>query len=108
MNKLMELVDLHADAVCNVLEGAEDATSGKSWLTIRDVFYAEIQAIADSMEWDNRLLWGVMHNLKATNKVKTRWAVVVNTFGCGSTKATELCRRFNLDPDEELPDIEDL
>jgi len=49
MNKLMELVDLHADAVCNVLEGAEDATSGKSWLTIRDVFYAEIQAIADSI-----------------------------------------------------------
>ena len=50
MNKLMELVDLHADAVCNVLEGAEDATSGKSWVTIRDEYYAAIQAIADSIE----------------------------------------------------------
>jgi len=44
------LVDLHADAVCNVLEGAEDATSGKSWLTIRDEYYVGIQAIADSIE----------------------------------------------------------
>ena len=50
MNKLMELVDLHADAVCNALEGRKNSTSGKSWLTIRDECYAEIQVIADENE----------------------------------------------------------
>ena len=29
-----------------------------------------------------------------------RWAVVVDTFGLGSTYAHDLCREYGLDPDE--------
>lgn len=29
-----------------------------------------------------------------------RWVAVANTFSLGSTYARELCRRFDLDPDE--------
>jgi len=32
----------------------------------------------------------------------TRWRNVMKTFGLGSTYAAQLCRRFGLDPDEEL------
>ena len=46
----MALVDLHAIAIANDLAGEEKTTSGKSWATIRDELYAEIQAIADSIE----------------------------------------------------------
>jgi hypothetical protein len=36
-----------------------------------------------------------------------RWCAVKATFALGSTRATELCRRFGLDPDEEFPHPED-
>lgn len=29
-----------------------------------------------------------------------RWTAVMEVFVCGSTTAKELCRRFNLNPDE--------
>lgn len=31
-----------------------------------------------------------------------RWVAVMDTFGLGSTSATELCRRFGLDPHERV------
>jgi hypothetical protein len=31
-----------------------------------------------------------------------RWVAVVDTFALGSTYATQLCRRFGLDPDEQV------
>lgn len=31
-----------------------------------------------------------------------RWRAVMAVFGIGSTRAQELCRRFGLDPDEEV------
>lgn len=31
-----------------------------------------------------------------------RWSAIGETFGLGSTYATELCRRFGLDPHEQL------
>ena len=34
-----------------------------------------------------------------------RWVAVRDVFGLGSTKATELCRRFGLDPDAKVPGI---
>lgn len=33
---------------------------------------------------------------------KLRWVAVMDAFGLGSTYAIRLCRRFGLDPDEEL------
>lgn len=30
---------------------------------------------------------------------RPQWAHVASTFGCGSTRARELCERFELDPD---------
>jgi len=33
-------------------------------------------------------------------KRSPRWVAVMRTFGLGSTYAAELCRRFDLDPDE--------
>ena len=47
--EMMALVDLHAIAIANDLAGEGETTSGKSWATIRDELYAEIQAIADSI-----------------------------------------------------------
>lgn len=34
------------------------------------------------------------------HRFKPRWLQVANLFGCGSTVAMALCRRFGLDPDE--------
>ena len=31
-----------------------------------------------------------------------RWVAVMDTFALGSTYAMQLCRRFNLDPDEQV------
>ena len=31
-----------------------------------------------------------------------RWSVVGDAFGLGSTYATELCRKFGLDPNDQL------
>lgn len=32
-----------------------------------------------------------------------RWVAVMDTFGLGSTYATQLCRKYGLDPDEQSP-----
>lgn len=32
-----------------------------------------------------------------------RWVYVRDTFAVGSTVAKDLCRRFGLDPDEDIP-----
>lgn len=32
-----------------------------------------------------------------------RWAVISELFGLGSTYSMELCRRFGVDPDEQMP-----
>lgn len=36
------------------------------------------------------------------NHKQPRWVCVMDAFGTGSTVATELCRRFGLNPHEEL------
>lgn len=36
-----------------------------------------------------------------------RWHAVKRVFGCGKTKAWELCERFNLDPADELHNTAD-
>lgn len=37
---------------------------------------------------------------------RMRWALVKETFAVGSTTAAELCRQFNLDPDELIKPID--
>lgn len=32
-----------------------------------------------------------------------RWVAIMDTFGLGSTSATQLCREFNLNPHEIVP-----
>lgn len=36
----------------------------------------------------------------AKRKGQPRWLAVMHAFQCGSTVAQNLCRRFDLDPDE--------
>lgn len=49
-----------------------------------------------------RLLWGAVANAgRLSSERKPRWAHVADALGVGSTKAHELCRRFDVDPDEE-------
>lgn len=31
-----------------------------------------------------------------------RWVAVMEVFACGSTEAVELCRRFDINPDEAV------
>lgn len=37
-----------------------------------------------------------------------RWVAVMDTFGCGSGYAHELCRRFGLDPDTNISGAREL
>jgi len=40
--------------------------------------------------------------LAGTEAPTPRWAIVKHLFCCGSTKAANICRAYNLDPDEEI------
>jgi hypothetical protein len=44
----------------------------------------------------------VRNSLPQVNRGVYRWACVARTFGCGSTVAQTLCRRFNLNADDVL------
>lgn len=56
---------------------------------------------AMSLEGDEKLLWGVVHNAGHLTDHKTpRWAAVSKATGCGRTVAQELCLRFDADPEE--------
>jgi len=51
---------------------------------------------------DNReLVARALRNAKPSKRGSVvRWAAVADTFALGSTYATELCKRHDLDPDE--------
>ena len=51
---------------------------------------------------DAALVSQALRNLQSPGGPRPRWAVVTEAFGVGSTAARALCRRFDLDPDEEL------
>ena len=53
---------------------------------------------------DCDLVERAVRNAKNNNPCPTmpRWHCVMRVFGCGSTVAVGLCRRYGLDPDEEL------
>lgn len=55
-------------------------------------------------EFDERDLLGrAMRNMRAPTRIpQVRWALVMKTFGVGSTVAQALCREFGLDPDDEV------
>ncbi len=53
------------------------------------------------MPSDDELVRRTVSNLKSKGRSKKqRWVLVMETFGLGSTYATFLCRRCNVDPDE--------
>lgn len=43
-----------------------------------------------------------VRNARPIRGTAWRWAVVMNTFGCGSTVASRLCSHFKLDPEERV------
>ena len=55
---------------------------------------------------DETLLRRAVFNARARDSRKgkkhPRWTAVMDSFALGSTYARELCRRFDLDPDEEV------
>lgn len=52
----------------------------------------------------NELLMRAVKNCRARNSrgYKPRWVAVSDTFGLGPTYSWQLCKRFNLDPDEKV------
>lgn len=50
---------------------------------------------------DEELVRRAVLNARSKNNLP-KWVAVMNTFGLGSTCATQLCRRFNVDPDEGI------
>lgn len=56
---------------------------------------------------DQLLIWGAIANAKNPNFGNyPLWAVVRDIFGCGASRATDLCREYGFDPDKELPTID--
>lgn len=55
---------------------------------------------------DQLLIWGAIANAENPNfGSRPLWAVVRNIFGCGASRATDLCREYGFDPDKEMPPI---
>jgi hypothetical protein len=54
---------------------------------------------------DSELVERAVRNARNNNPCPTmpRWHAVSRVFACGSTEAQKLCRRYGLDPDDELP-----
>lgn len=53
------------------------------------------------------LIWGAIANAKnPTFSPLCLWVAVMKIFGCGSTRAVNLCTHYGFDPDKELPPIE--
>ena len=53
------------------------------------------------------LIGGAIANAKNTEfRALSLWVVIMKIFGCGSTKAVNLCSEYGFDPDKELPPIE--
>lgn len=51
---------------------------------------------------DSDLVERAIRNVRPRFNGNPRWVAVRDLFAVGSTSATMLCRRFNLDPDEDL------
>lgn len=49
---------------------------------------------------DDTLLRRAVENARPKQRRTPRWVVVMDLFGLGSTYAHQLCRRFDLDPDD--------
>lgn len=59
---------------------------------------------AHELQGDERILWGVVANAgRRATLPRPRWAHVMDATGLGSTRSTELCRRFDFDPSEMVP-----
>lgn len=58
-----------------------------------------MQSVADIP--DTELLRRAVKNARPYGRVKNaRWVAVMELFGLGSTYSAQLCKRFDLDPDE--------
>ena len=49
---------------------------------------------------DDKLVERAVRNARPRGGSQRRWCVLMDAFGLGSGYAAQLCRRFNLDPDE--------
>lgn len=61
-------------------------------------------SLSDNLDTLRRVAWGVVHNARRLGQVQTvgrpLWSLVMELTGQGSTSARELCREFEVDPDE--------
>jgi hypothetical protein len=49
-----------------------------------------------------RAVRGARSSIHRKGEKHLRWVAVMDTFGLGSTYSHQLCRRFGLDPDDEV------
>ncbi|WJM94660.1 hypothetical protein QEP73_13740 [Pseudomonas defluvii] len=99
-------------------EGApvDDECLVNSWGSTTEQYIKQFRAALDRLQGQSRtitlsgcefteheLVGRAVRAVSGTSRYKTpRWALMKDAFGCGSGVATALCRRFNLNPDEEL------
>lgn len=51
---------------------------------------------------DEELLGRAVHSARKYRRKHARWVAVMHVFQLGSTYSAQLCRRFGMDPDEEI------
>lgn len=62
---------------------------------------ADVSSIPD-VELLRRAVANARHRQCRRGQPHPRWTAVMSVFSLGSTFAQQLCRRFGLDPDEEV------
>lgn len=64
----------------------------------------EHQPVTNSVEDipDKDLLERAVRNAKPRKGRVPKWSAVSDTFGLGSTYSIQLCRRFDVDPDQQV------
>ena len=67
-------------------------------MSYREQLKAQFELHYDAEAWVRR----AVQNSRPPRGKEARWVSVGRTFGCGSGYAHEFCRRFGLDPDEEV------
>lgn len=74
---------------------------GEPWLTIEDGHKAVMSLMSELRE-DRSLVEQALRNASLRPGRKPLWAHVADVFGIGSTRASDLCRRFNINSDQAV------
>lgn len=89
----------HVEAM--TAEGLHEKSAIAAQLAWRD---AELARLRGEVAAATDLIERAVRNAdRPRGRGSDRWAYVKQTFAVGSTRAKELCRRFNLDPDATQP-----